>query len=89
MKLPINSRTSLLLARVSNFLTEQGIRSYLVGGFLRDVLLGRKTADIDIAVMADGLDIASKIASAFNGKHFPLDKVNRLGRVIMVDEVNG
>jgi len=36
------------LTAISSFLAEQGIKSYLVGGFVRDMLLGRDTADIDI-----------------------------------------
>ena len=75
---------SLILTRVSNFLTELGVKSYLVGGFVRDVLLGRSTADIDIAIAADALEIAPKIATALNGKYVPLDKVNKVGRVVPV-----
>ena len=73
---------SLILTRVSNFLTELDVKSYLVGGFVRDVLLGRSTADIDIAIAADALEIAPKIASAVDGKYVPLDKVIKVGRVV-------
>ena len=75
---------SLILTRVSNFLTELDVKSYLVGGFVRDVLLGRSTADIDIAIAADALEIAPKIAIALDGKYVPLDKVNKVGRVVPV-----
>jgi len=70
------------LARVSNLLTEQGIPSYVVGGFVRDMLLGRETADIDITVAADALQIAPKVAAALGGKSIPLDKINGVARVI-------
>lgn len=81
----VESRGSSPLAKVSKFLTEQDIQSYLVGGFVRDVLLGRDTADIDIAVAADALEIAPKVAAALDGKYVLLDKVNRVGRVVLVD----
>jgi len=86
LKLFIEPRTSLVLTKVSNFLTEQGIKSYLVGGFVRDVLLGRETADIDVAVAADALGIAPKIATVIGGKYFPLDKINKVGRIILANE---
>ena len=77
---------SLLLTRVSNFLAEQNIQSYVVGGLVRDVLLGRDTADIDIAVASDALDIAPRIAMALGGKYVILDRVNRVGRVVLVNK---
>jgi poly(A) polymerase len=86
MKLAIDPQASLLLAAVNNLLTEQGVRSYLVGGFVRDLLLERETADIDIAVSQDGVEIAQKVAGALGGKFVLLDKVNRVGRVIVGKE---
>jgi len=75
-----------LLTRVNHFLTEQGIKSYLIGGLVRDRLLGRDTADIDIAVSADALEVAPRVANAFGGKYVLLDEVNGIGRVILSDE---
>ena len=86
LKLVIEPRASLLLTKVSSFLTEQDVRWYVVGGFVRDVLLGRGTADIDIAVAADALEIAPKVATALGGKYVLLDEVNRVGRVVLVNE---
>jgi poly(A) polymerase len=86
LKLVITSEASRLLTRISQNLAEQGIQSYLVGGFVRDGILGRATADIDIAVSADALDVASDIAGASGGRYLPLDKENGVGRVILYDE---
>jgi poly(A) polymerase len=86
LKLAIEPRASLLLTKISNFLTEQNVKGYVVGGFVRDVLLGRDTADIDITLAADALEIAPKVAAALGGKYVLLDKVNRVGRVVLVDE---
>ncbi len=73
------------MTKVSNILIELDVKAYLVGGFVRDVLLGRDTADIDIAVAADALEIAPKIATALGGKYVLLDEVNRVGRVVLVN----
>jgi len=86
VKLFIEPRVSSLLTTVSNFLTEQDIKSYLVGGFVRDVLLRRDTADIDIAVAADAVEIANKVANTLGGRFVLLDKMNRVGRVVVVDK---
>ncbi len=83
----IESEASLILTRVSNFLTELDIKSYLVGGFVRDILLGRNTADIDIAIDTDVLEIAPKIATTLGGKYFLLDKVNRVVRVVLASKM--
>ena len=82
----IESRVSPLLTRLSHFLAEQEVPSYIVGGFVRDMLLKRNTADIDIAVASDALEIAHRIAIAFDGKYIPLDTVNRIGRVVLTDK---
>ena len=74
------------MTSVNNVLTEQGVKAYLVGGFVRDVLLGRDTADIDIAVAADAVEVAQKIAEALGGRFVLLDKVNGVGRVVVVDK---
>jgi len=74
-----------LLNKTGSFLAGQDIESYIVGGFVRDVLLGRDTADIDITVGKDALEVAPGLATALGGKYIPLDKVNRVGRVVMVD----
>ena len=83
MNLSIKLETSSLLASVSNFLIEQDTKAYLVGGFVRDVMLGRETADIDIAVSADALEIAQRVAILLDGKYVLLDKVNKVGRVVL------
>ena len=86
LKLEPEPRTSLLLTKVSYFLTRQGVKSYLVGGLVRDVLLGRDTADIDIAVAGGALEIAPQVATALGGKYVLLDEINRVGRVVVVSE---
>jgi len=86
LKLFIEPNASLLLTKLSNFLAEQDIQSYVVGGFVRDMLLRRDTADIDIAVVADALETAPKVATALGGKYVLLDRINKVGRVILANK---
>jgi poly(A) polymerase len=74
-----------ILTRISRFLVDEGISAYLVGGFVRDMLLGRDTADIDIAVAADALATASRAADALGGRYVRLDEKDRVGRVVFTD----
>ncbi len=82
----IEPRVSFLLTRTGSFLVSHNIKAYVVGGFIRDLLLGRETADIDIAVAGNSLETASQVANALGGKYVLLDKVNAIGRVILTDQ---
>ena len=86
MKLSIEPGALAILTAVSDFLSGQKVKAYLVGGFIRDALLERATADIDIALAADALELAPKIADALGGKFVPLDKQNRICRVVVMDK---
>jgi tRNA nucleotidyltransferase (CCA-adding enzyme) len=41
---------------------------YLVGGFVRDLLLGERNLDIDIAVEGDGVEFARELAAKLSGR---------------------
>ena len=84
-KRSIEPETWQLLKRV-NAAIGRGTKAYVVGGFLRDVLLGRETVDIDIAVGADALDIAPQVAEALGGRYVLLDRENGVGRVVLAGE---
>lgn len=49
-----------LLAEVA---AETGIQAWVVGGYVRDVILGRDTKDIDIVVLGSGVAFANEFAS--------------------------
>jgi len=85
LELFIEPDASSILSSVGRILSNKGIKSYLIGGFVRDALLKRTTADIDIAVRADALEVARNVASALNGRYVALDELNRIGRVVLFD----
>lgn len=47
---------------------ELGVRSYLIGGYVRDIILMRRSNDIDILTIGSGIALAKKIASHLSGK---------------------
>jgi tRNA nucleotidyltransferase/poly(A) polymerase len=58
--------------------------AYLVGGAVRDSLLGRPVYDIDIALRGDGVEAARNAANALGAAFYPLDSERGVGRVILV-----
>jgi poly(A) polymerase len=85
MKLTIEPGALSILTALSDYLSGR-VKAYLVGGFIRDAWLEMATADIDIALAADALEIAPKIADALGGRFVLLDKQNRVCRVVVADK---
>jgi poly(A) polymerase len=82
-----NSGLPAILAKISHSLATQKKQGYIVGGFIRDRLLGRKTNDIDIAVNGNATTIARKVAKEIAGKFVLLDDVNKVARVVVIEGV--
>lgn len=61
---------------------------YLVGGYIRDVLLKKKTLDIDLAVSKSVETFAKKFAKAVGGKSFILHSDLQVYRVAIFDNQN-
>ncbi|MBK6264833.1 HD domain-containing protein [Marivirga sp. S37H4] len=49
---------------VKNCASELGIEAYIVGGFVRDLILERPSKDIDFVCVGSGIALAKKVASA-------------------------
>ncbi len=52
----------------SQIVSEQGLEAYVVGGFVRDLMLGRPSKDIDIVVVGNGLELAKACAEKLRVK---------------------
>ena len=83
LKIYIPEEATSLLKKLGDFFQRHNIDCYVVGGFVRDGLMGRTNNDIDIAVAGDAIVIASLVAQAFDAKMVPLDEVNQVARVIL------
>jgi tRNA nucleotidyltransferase/poly(A) polymerase len=46
---------------------ELGLETYIVGGFVRDLIMDRDNKDIDFVCMGSGIDLAQKVASNMDG----------------------
>ena len=64
----ISPRIRRLLQKIGEF-GEQASRSvYVVGGFVRDLLIGRENLDLDIVLEGDAIPFASQLAEAWAGE---------------------
>ncbi len=59
--------------------------SYLVGGYIRDIILGRETekVDVDIVVPSNAIEIGKKIADSIGLKLIILDEKREVVRIIL------
>ena len=57
-----------IIKLISEEATIRGIKTYLVGGFVRDIILKRKSKDIDVMVVGNGIDFAQGISKKINKK---------------------
>ncbi len=54
-----------IFKKIGHAAGELGMPAYIIGGFVRDKLLGRKTKDADIVCVGDGIELAHKVATCF------------------------
>ncbi|NUM31180.1 MAG: HD domain-containing protein [Bacteroidetes bacterium] len=57
-----------IFERVKQTASESNIKTYLVGGYVRDIILNRPSKDIDFMLIGDGIVFANKLAEKYNPK---------------------
>lgn len=75
-----------LLAQIRPFLAELDIPVYLVGGAVRDALLGHPGHDLDFVVPEQAIRLTFKTADFLNKPAYVLDQERDTGRVVLHDE---
>ncbi|MFL2592243.1 MAG: CCA tRNA nucleotidyltransferase [Flavobacteriaceae bacterium] len=62
MNLLANKRLNLdIIDIISNLSIELQIKTFLVGGYVRDLILSRQSKDIDVLVIGDGISFAKEV----------------------------
>jgi tRNA nucleotidyltransferase/poly(A) polymerase len=72
---------SPLLDKIRDILPD--VELYLVGGAVRDALLGRLALDLDLVAPANGIRLARRLADALDADFYKLDDERDTGRVIV------
>lgn len=66
MEINCTENELLTIKKVANAAQALGMEAYLIGGFVRDKLLGRETKDADFVCVGDGIELAKEVAKQFN-----------------------
>lgn len=72
MDITCTDKELFILKKVAGAAQELGMETYLVGGFVRDKLLGRDSKDADFVCVGDGIALAQAVAQKIN----PVPKVD-------------
>ncbi len=68
--------------RVGRCADELGLETYVVGGYVRDIILKRPSKDIDFVCVGSGITLAQKVAESFE-EHVPLSVFKNFGTAMI------
>lgn len=66
MDINCTEKELFILKKIAGAAASLGIEAYLVGGFVRDKLIGRPTKDADVVCLGDGIALAAAVAQRFH-----------------------
>lgn len=66
MDIQCTEKELFILKKIAHAAQEAGMPCYVIGGFVRDKILGRATQDADIVCVGDGIRLARETAKRFN-----------------------
>jgi poly(A) polymerase len=66
MEINCTEKELFVFKKIAHAAEELGMETYLIGGFVRDKILGRQTTDADIVCIGDGIELANAVAKRFN-----------------------
>jgi tRNA nucleotidyltransferase/poly(A) polymerase len=67
-----------IFSRVGKIADELGLETYVVGGYVRDLVLNRPSKDIDFVCVGSGIALAKAVADSFQ-EHVPLSVFKNFG----------
>jgi poly(A) polymerase len=70
--------TEDIFTRVGSIADQLGIETYVVGGYVRDLVLNRPSKDIDFVCVGSGIGLAEKVAASFD-YHVPVSVFKNFG----------
>jgi poly(A) polymerase len=66
MDIPCTEKELFVFKKIAHAAAALNMPCYIIGGFVRDKLIGRKTKDADIVCVGDGIALAHKVAERFS-----------------------
>jgi len=77
------------ISSLAQFAAGEDVLLYLVGGSVRDLLLGRETEDLDFAVDGNAFEFAQKFAKSVKARFIPMDEEHDTARVVFYKSKDG
>jgi poly(A) polymerase len=68
MEIPCSDTELLLFERIADAASRMQTEVYVIGGFVRDKIIGRPTSDADIVCVGNAIDLANEVAAFYNPK---------------------
>jgi len=68
MDISVSEREQFIFKKIAKAAEELNLQAFLIGGFVRDKIIGRNTKDADIVCLGDGIVLANKVAEKFHPK---------------------
>jgi putative nucleotidyltransferase with HDIG domain len=70
MDIAVSNKEEAILDTIAKSASKLGMRAWLIGGFVRDKIIGRPTKDMDIVCLGDGILLAQEVAKHFSPKPY-------------------
>ncbi len=78
-----------ILYHIGDLADKDGMGCYLVGGYVRDMLMQRACTDIDIMIIGDPVPFAKNVHDELHGRNFVLFERFRTAQLELSDPVQG
>lgn len=71
-----------VFGKVAKAASDLGLETFVVGGYVRDLVLGRPGKDIDFTCVGSGIELAKEVANQY-GHHVPLSVFKNFGTAML------
>jgi putative nucleotidyltransferase with HDIG domain len=68
MHINLTDKEQFIFNKISNAAASLHVQTFVIGGFVRDKIIGRPTKDADIVCLGDGIELANEVAKLFSPK---------------------
>ncbi len=76
-----------IIKKIKPYLKE--VQAYIVGGFVRDVFLGKLSPDRDLIICTENIELFAKnLSDVLNAYFIELDSENKIYRLVLEDKIN-
>ena len=86
---PFDERTQNTVRQAARIIDDLGVTAHLVGGAIRDGLLGKRTGDLDVVLSGSANEVGEVLAESLNGYFVRLHPELDVARVIVQKDDDG